>query len=307
MEVAEIIGRFERFKNKFEREAVEEAIARREEVTPELLRILEEIADPEGASRRTEELDYMAQMYAMYLLAQFRETRAHPLMLKIGALPGDLLDSLLGDFVTEAFGSALAATCDGDISGIQALIENADADQWARGSALAALVTLVAEGVKSREETIGYFAELFRGKLIDTNDIVWSDLVGYAVDLYATELLGDIEKVYEKKLVDPGIIRLDDVLRDFAKGKEWALQRLSDDPHRKFIVDTAKEFGRWYCFHREDSDAERRKPETWETTGLFWDDIDGSYVRDSPKIGRNDPCPCGSGKKYKKCCGQAAG
>ena len=22
------------------------------------------------------------------------------------------------------------------------------------------------------------------------------------------------------------------------------------------------------------------------------------------KVGRNDPCPCGSGKKYKKCCGQ---
>ena len=26
--------------------------------------------------------------------------------------------------------------------------------------------------------------------------------------------------------------------------------------------------------------------------------------RDKPKIGRNDPCPCGSGKKYKKCCGR---
>ncbi|WP_254504319.1 UPF0149 family protein [Duganella vulcania] len=25
-----------------------------------------------------------------------------------------------------------------------------------------------------------------------------------------------------------------------------------------------------------------------------------------PKVGRNDPCPCGSGKKYKKCCGDAA-
>ena len=23
-----------------------------------------------------------------------------------------------------------------------------------------------------------------------------------------------------------------------------------------------------------------------------------------PEVGRNDPCPCGSGKKYKKCCGQ---
>ena len=26
-------------------------------------------------------------------------------------------------------------------------------------------------------------------------------------------------------------------------------------------------------------------------------------IRQGPKIGRNDPCPCGSGKKYKKCCG----
>jgi preprotein translocase subunit SecA len=26
-------------------------------------------------------------------------------------------------------------------------------------------------------------------------------------------------------------------------------------------------------------------------------------VRNAAKIGRNDPCPCGSGKKYKKCCG----
>src|SRR5262249_18285463 len=26
----------------------------------------------------------------------------------------------------------------------------------------------------------------------------------------------------------------------------------------------------------------------------------------SAKVGRNDPCPCGSGKKYKKCCGSAA-
>lgn len=29
-----------------------------------------------------------------------------------------------------------------------------------------------------------------------------------------------------------------------------------------------------------------------------------TVVRDGKKIGRNDPCPCGSGKKYKKCCGR---
>ncbi|WP_371922135.1 SEC-C metal-binding domain-containing protein [Treponema sp. OMZ 803] len=27
-------------------------------------------------------------------------------------------------------------------------------------------------------------------------------------------------------------------------------------------------------------------------------------VRTAPKVGRNDPCPCGSGKKYKHCCGR---
>jgi hypothetical protein len=29
-------------------------------------------------------------------------------------------------------------------------------------------------------------------------------------------------------------------------------------------------------------------------------------VRNEPKVGRNDLCPCGSGKKYKKCCGASA-
>jgi SEC-C motif domain protein len=34
--------------------------------------------------------------------------------------------------------------------------------------------------------------------------------------------------------------------------------------------------------------------------------IPETVVREGPKVGRNDPCPCGSGKKYKKCCGAAA-
>ena len=33
--------------------------------------------------------------------------------------------------------------------------------------------------------------------------------------------------------------------------------------------------------------------------------VPAPFVRDGPKIGRNDPCPCGSGKKYKKCCGDS--
>jgi hypothetical protein len=36
------------------------------------------------------------------------------------------------------------------------------------------------------------------------------------------------------------------------------------------------------------------------------DDVIKTVKREEPKVGRNDPCPCGSGKKYKKCHGAAA-
>ena len=39
-----------------------------------------------------------------------------------------------------------------------------------------------------------------------------------------------------------------------------------------------------------------------EDEGFVGDEPPGTIVRHGPKIGRNDPCPCGSGKKYKKCC-----
>ncbi|MDX2259303.1 MAG: YchJ family protein [Hyphomicrobiaceae bacterium] len=54
-------------------------------------------------------------------------------------------------------------------------------------------------------------------------------------------------------------------------------------------------------------------------TATFRKDADGQWlfvdgwrakpatvVREAPKVGRNDPCTCGSGKKFKKCCGSAA-
>jgi len=43
-----------------------------------------------------------------------------------------------------------------------------------------------------------------------------------------------------------------------------------------------------------------------DTEKLQWDSMEnGSFVRKGKKVGRNDPCPCGSGKKYKQCCGKS--
>ena len=43
--------------------------------------------------------------------------------------------------------------------------------------------------------------------------------------------------------------------------------------------------------------AEKRKE-------LYLEQKKSRTIVNGPKIGRNDPCPCGSGKKYKKCCGR---
>lgn len=37
---------------------------------------------------------------------------------------------------------------------------------------------------------------------------------------------------------------------------------------------------------------------------LYKEQKESGTIRKEKKIGRNDPCPCGSGKKYKKCCGR---
>jgi len=49
----------------------------------------------------------------------------------------------------------------------------------------------------------------------------------------------------------------------------------------------------------------KRPAEALEGGRLFPDKIE-TFRRETPKVGRNDPCPCGSGKKFKKCCGKAA-
>ncbi len=52
--------------------------------------------------------------------------------------------------------------------------------------------------------------------------------------------------------------------------------------------------------HHERSEF-RKLNDVW----YFYDGqiVQGTYVRQTPKVGRNDNCPCGSGKKFKKCCG----
>jgi SEC-C motif-containing protein len=63
----------------------------------------------------------------------------------------------------------------------------------------------------------------------------------------------------------------------------------------------------------KENDFDHHELATFEKIDNKWFFMDGKIFgsdpirRETPKIGRNDPCSCGSGKKFKKCCGQAKG
>lgn len=56
------------------------------------------------------------------------------------------------------------------------------------------------------------------------------------------------------------------------------------------------------CYHQEKSLFVKQDGKWMFKEGIF-DEL-APIKRDKPKVGRNEPCPCGSGKKFKKCCGK---
>ena len=308
VEIAEILNAFQSRSGRFEHAAVAAAVEHRQEITDGLLHILEDTL--ERAEELAPESDYMAHLYAMYLLAQFRETRAYPLVVRLASLPGELADSIAGEFFTEGLGKVLASVCGGELAGIHSLIENEHLDEWARWGALEGLVTLVAAGQKSREEILNYFATLFRGKLAREWSSVWDGLVGCTCDLYPAELMEDIKRAFEEDLVDINHINMDDVQGILAEGQHTVIAELSGNSHHALVDDIVKEMAWWHCFAADPIHDEAASPPA--ANFRFNQQLKQAVAqrtpvtqikRAAPKVGRNEPCPCGSGKKYKKCCG----
>ena len=125
MRIKEILKELEFNTGTFPRQAVEAAIANRERITPELLRIIEQATQNVEALLHKER--YMAHLYAMYLLAQFREKRAYPLIVDFFSIPGEITLDITGDFVTEDLGRVLASVSWGDTSLMEKLVEEIEA------------------------------------------------------------------------------------------------------------------------------------------------------------------------------------
>lgn len=114
------------------------------------------------------------------------------------------------------------------------------------------------------------------------------------------------EKYDTELLVMVGFL---DGINESLKGYENPIETMEEDTQVKIEIDPEKLYynmveakAEWlYSLPQWDSilSEERRKE-------LYKEQKASGTIRKDKKVGRNDPCPCGSGLKYKKCCGKNA-
>lgn len=282
-------------------EALRAAEAQRAELTPRFLTCLVEViahpalleADP----------DLQLPFFAMYLLAAWRETRAHPLLLGFLRLPGDQCVDLSGDIVTEDMNWMLAQTAGGNPRGLVALARDPRVNEWARCAAIQALSLLTAWGELPRETLVGHYRELIAAAGPPTSvaepDPALAEIICCALDLQLVELRDEVLALMDRGWIDESMVGgRDEVAAEF--------MRPPFRPPPKPIDDVVEAIRWWGCFERapQSARAPRPPPDAPLLVPEFRDGGLPQSYRAPPKVGRNDPCPCGSGKKFKKCCGQ---
>ncbi|MGZ3633322.1 MAG: DUF1186 domain-containing protein, partial [Parachlamydiaceae bacterium] len=236
----------------------------------------------------------------MLILGHLQEPEAFLPLLALTKVDADVCEELFsGEFLFEDWPHLLYSTANGRWELLKEQIEE-NRSEFHTSGLLGAACFMVGEGQLPREVLIAFIKERFRKIITQKLDHV--NGLGYwlkaALMIWPDECLEEIKELFGLRLVDTSFISIDDVLKDHASGPEVCLLK-AKAPTSPLVSVLTEE---------SEKEIEERETKIWETLKRLIslqkaeDKKQNSLNQPKGKLGRNDPCPCGSGKKYKRCC-----
>ena len=275
--------------------AIRAANSERQAVLPAFIKEIEQYL----AASADDHAEPRPLFFIFHLLGAWREKSAYrPLAQLLRCLRGDI-DDILGDAVTSTSHRVMAAVFDGDPQPLYDVILDEGADEFIRSRMCEALAMVTLSGELPREEAARYLFDCFTKLKPEHDCFVWNGWQSAIAMLGLGELRSLVERAFERGSIDRSWLGFE----DFEKDLEYAAEHHGSLPHmedREYTLfgDTIEELSRWYGFSPKCEEDKKRRERAAAKQELQTTPIASPFKG----VGRNDPCPCGSGRKFKKCC-----
>jgi hypothetical protein len=271
-------------------EAIRAAQSDRDTMVPIFLRTIDDFLSLEGPA------DPNSLFFIFHLLGEWREKSAYWPLAVLLRLPGDVLDTILGDAITTTSHRVMAAVFDGDPDPLYDIIRDTEADEYIRSRMCQTIAMLTRRGDLPRDATAAFLRGCFSQLEPQKDCYVWSGWIDAVAWLGLSELKPLVQQAFLRGSIDPGWLRF----KDFEEDLQYTIDHpdaepLHSDGELTLFGDTVAEMSEWAGFKPK---APSKDTSNW---GLL-DSLGMPHHEPLRKVGRNDPCPCGSGKKFKKCC-----
>jgi hypothetical protein len=307
MPIPEILDRLGSESNQLPVEAIQAARQQKERVIPELIRVLQDSVE---AVKKGEE-PQGPEFLALFLLAEFRAAEALPAILAAISLPGEGPFEMFGDAVHDVLPRVLVSLAGGRCLEICTdLLRNLAINEYVRWSAVKAIVYLGIKELRPRSEIVDVCRGLLRGFIVNKDVDGVTAVTCEMLNLAPVEAIDDIKAAYDGDLVDESIIGdWESVEEKLKSGAPMVGREYDESPS---VDDTIDELKDWASFREDELENGNEleyendmEPDEWSRPRPSPPPVTPPlvlYPDKSDRVGRNDPCPCGSGKKHKRCC-----
>jgi uncharacterized protein len=275
------------------------ALAHWDTARPALTQTLARCArDPEGAS----DPDMITSYFALHLMAEKRETSVFPLLRALVKSPEGAA-AIFGGAGAMSLTRVMISLFDGDTHALRAIAAAPDMDPFASISAFETLAYATASGTIEREATHGWLAGLPAAyEAANAETASWEGWALAVASLGFDDLMPKVREVFtatDETDDDGHESGIEDIEMIFQMARE------EPDPLAVFARDAIGPVDDAIAALKR-NEAAMLAAEDEEDGGQYADgDEDfapAPTVNQFRDVGRNDPCPCGSGKKFKKCC-----